>query len=99
MGKPLEIKATPESYYTSKLSPIIIEEGKYVQTSFVGKQVDNHGNIKKNIKGTLVIKKKNKDIASFDNIDNFSRKDIKTKELVEIDFDTDATYEHRQGPL
>ena len=59
-----EIKAIPESYYTSTLSPIILEEGKHVQTSFIGKQVDNHGNIKKNIKGTLVIKK-NKDIKSF----------------------------------
>lgn len=42
-----EIKASPESYYTSTLSPIILEDGKHVQTSFVGKQVDNHGNIKK----------------------------------------------------
>jgi len=97
MKKAQEIKATPESYHTSKLSPIILEEGKYVQTSFVGKQVDNYGNIKKNIKGMLVIKKKNKDIELFDEIDNFSRKDIKSKDLVEIDFDTDATYELGKG--
>jgi len=97
MGKAQEIKATPESYHTSTLSPIVLQEGKYVQTSFVGKQVDNHGDIKKNIKGKLVIKKKNKDIESFDDIDNFSRKDIKSKDLVEIDFDTDATFELGKG--
>jgi protein subunit release factor B len=55
-----EIKAVPDSYYTSKLTPIVLSEGQHVQISFEGKQVDNHADRKKNIKGKLVIKKKAK---------------------------------------
>lgn len=45
----------------------------------------------------MLIKKKNKEIKSFNDIDHFSRKDIKSKDLVEINFDTDATYELGKG--
>ena len=34
-----EIKATPESYVTSKLSPIILSESHHVQISFAGLHV------------------------------------------------------------
>ena len=34
-----EIKATPESYVTSKLSPIVLSESQHVQISFEGRQV------------------------------------------------------------
>ena len=78
-----EITATPASYYTSSLTPIILEEGKHVQVSFEGMQVDNRGNLNKNIRGKLVIKKKNKSIPSFANTEKFSRKDISSNEKIE----------------
>ena len=57
MDQKKEITATPASYYTSSLTPIVLEEGKHVQVSFEGMQVDNRGNLNKNIRGKLVIKK------------------------------------------
>ena len=60
-----EIKATPESYVTSTLSPIILSESQHVQISFAGRQVDNHADRKRNIKGKLIIKKKNKERVFF----------------------------------
>lgn len=97
MNPKKQITATPSSYYTSSLTPIILEEGKHVQISFEGMQVDNRGNLKKNIRGKLVIKKKNKNIPSFGETQKFSRRDISSNELVEIDLNTDATFELGKG--
>ena len=97
MNPKKQITATPASYYTSSLTPIILEEGKHVQVSFEGMQVDNRGNLKKNIRGKLVIKKNNKTISSFADTQKFSRKDISSNDLVEIDLNTDATYELGKG--
>ena len=91
------ISAVPESYRTSDLTPIILSETEHVQISFCGKQVDNHSNMKKNIKGKLVVKKKNKDINSFDNIEKFSKKDLKSSQYVEIALNTSETYELGKG--
>ena len=55
-----EIVATPESFFTSTLTPIILSETEHIQVSFAGRQVDNRADIKCNIKGKLVIKKKTK---------------------------------------
>lgn len=92
-----EITATPKSFVTSALTPIILEEGPRVQVSFEGLQVDNRGELKKNIRGKLVIKKKNKHISSFGDTEKFSRKDISSNELVEIDLNTEATYALAKG--
>lgn len=97
MSSEKKITATPASYYTSCLTPIVLEEGKHVQVSFEGMQVDNRGNLKKNIRGKLIIKKKNKNISSFNDTEKFSRKNIASNELVEIDLNTDATYELGKG--
>lgn len=86
-----EIKATPESYVTSRLSPIVLSESQHVQISFEGRQVDNHANPKQNIKGKIVIKKKAKN-DSFSDETKFSKKDIRIHDKVEIDFDTEETY-------
>lgn len=91
-----EIKAIPESYFTSTLTPIILSESQHVQLSFIGKQVDNRENKQKNIKGKLVIKKKAKNEA-FSSEQKFSRKDIHNQELVEIDLDTSETYALGKG--
>ena len=91
-----EITATPESYVTSKLTPIILSEGQHVQISFEGRQVDNHGDIKQNIKGKIVIRKKAKnDLYSEE--EKFSRKDIRVHDLVEIDLNTTETYNLGRG--
>lgn len=91
-----EIKATPESYVTSKLSPIILSESQHVQISFEGKQVDNHADRKRNIKGKLIIRKKAKK-DSFSDQTKFSKKDISIHDSVEIDLDTSETYELGKG--
>ena len=91
-----EIKATPESYVTSKLSPIILSESQHVQISFAGRQVDNHADRKRNIKGKLIIKKKAKK-ESFSDDDKFSKKDITLHDVVEIELDTKETYELGKG--
>lgn len=94
-----EITVTPESFRTSQISPIILSNTQHVQVSFEGKQVDNIQNLKKNIKGKFVIKKKNKNIDSFDAVEKFSRKDISSNELVEISLDTEETYNLAKGLL
>ena len=71
-----EIKIKPESFRTSQISQIILSESEHVQMSFQGRQVDNLHDLRKNIKGSLVIKKKTKDIESFDITSKFSKKDI-----------------------
>lgn len=91
-----EIKATPESYVTSKLSPIILSESQHVQISFAGRQVDNHADRKRNIKGKLIIKKKAKK-ESFSDDDKYSKKDITLHDVVEIELDTKETYELGKG--
>lgn len=91
-----EIKAVPDSYYTSKLTPIVLSEGQHVQISFEGKQVDNHADRKKNIKGKLVIKKKAKS-EDYSDEEKFSKKDIKLHNYVEIELDTKETFELGKG--
>jgi hypothetical protein len=91
-----EIKAVPESYVTSTLSPIILSESQHVQIRFEGRQVDNPTNSKRNIKGKIVIQKKAKK-DDFSEIDKFSKKDIKLHDLVEIKLDTDETYALGKG--
>lgn len=90
------IKATPESYVTSKLTPIILSEGQHVQISFAGRQVDNPSDRKRNIKGKLIIRKKAKS-ESFSDEAKFSKKDIFVHDLVEIELDTKETYELGKG--
>lgn len=91
------ITITPESYRTSKISPIILSESQRVQIVFDSRQVDNLHDLKKNIKGSLIIKKKTKEIESFEEISKFSKKDISSKEYIEIALDTDETYELAKG--
>ncbi len=91
-----EIKATPESYYTSTLSPIVLSETEHVQVSFAGKQVDHYADTQKNIKGKLVIKKKAKN-EQFTAAEKFGRKNIKVHDWVEIELDTDETYNLMRG--
>ena len=91
-----EIKATPESYYTSTLTPVILSESQHVQLSFEGKQVDNREDKKRNIRGKLIIKKKTKN-ESFSAEEKFSRKDIRNQDWVEIDLDTSETYSLAKG--
>lgn len=97
MNQKKEITATPASFFTSSLTPIILEKGERIQVSFEGMQVDNRGNLNKNIRGKLVVKKKSKCIPSFEDTEKFSRKDISSNELVEIDLNTDATYALGKG--
>ena len=92
-----EITLTPESYRTSHITPIVLSESKRVQVTFEGLQVDNLHDLRKNIKGKLVIKKKNKEISSFSDADKFSKKDIASKEYVEIMLDTEETYNLAKG--
>jgi hypothetical protein len=91
-----EITATPESFHTSTLTPITLSEGQHVQMSFVGRQVDNPSDKKKNIRGKLVIKKKRKD-DDFSDETKFSKKDIHVGDFVEIDLDTAETFELGKG--
>ena len=97
MREKKEIRAMPSSFHTSELSPIEIEVGLRKQVCFNGLQVDNKQNLKKNIKGTLVIKRKTNIIEDFSMTEKFSLKDIKSNEYVEIDFDTEATYNLAKG--
>ena len=60
-----EVIVTPESYKTSIVTPIKLSQTDRTETTFAVKQVDNHGNLKKNLKGTLIIKKTVKDGPSF----------------------------------
>ena len=92
-----EVKVTPESYRTSVVTPIILSSTDRTETSFAVRQVDNHNNIKRNLKGNLIIKKKTKAGPSFDKPEKFSRRDIQSNELVEIAFDTDETYNLAKG--
>lgn len=84
-----EIKATPNSFVTSELTPILLQETPNVRIYFKGVQVDNNADIKKNIKGSLIIKKKTKS-KTFEE-SKFTRKDILPYDMVEIALDTDAT--------
>ena len=92
-----EIKATPESRFTSNLTPIVIQETPNVKITFDGLQDDNLSDLKKNIKGKIVIKKKTKKSDSFDEVKKFTRKDISAYDLVEITVDTAGTYELGKG--
>ena len=91
-----EIIATPESYYTSTLSPVVLSESEHIQVSFAGKQVDNRADKQKNIKGRLVIKKKAKK-ELFEDIEKYGRKDLRIHDWVEIELDTEETYKLWQG--
>jgi hypothetical protein len=92
-----EITITPESYRTSQISPLLLSEKQRVQMTFEGQQVDNLQDLKKNIKGKLIIKKKNKTISSFTEVEKFSKKDISSNELIEIALDTEETYNLAKG--
>ncbi|MBQ0040810.1 MAG: DUF4263 domain-containing protein [Clostridiales bacterium] len=91
------ITITPESFRTSTITPIILSERERVQVSFEGKQVDNYNDLNKNIKGTLIIKKKTKKIESFEDVEKFGRKDVSSNELIEIALDTEETYNLAKG--
>lgn len=84
-----EIKATPNSFVTSELTPIILQETPNVRIYFKGIQVDNNADIEKNIKGSLIIQKKTKS-KTFDE-SKFTRKNISPYDIVEINLDTAAT--------
>lgn len=84
-----EIKATPNSFVTSTLTPILLQETPNVRIFFSGIQVDNNADIKRNIKGSLIIQKKTKS-KTFEQ-SKFTRKDILPYDMVEIALDTDAT--------
>lgn len=84
-----EIKAIPNSFVTSELTPIILQESPNIKIYFKGIQVDNNANIKKNIKGSLIIQKKTKAKTFIES--KFTRKDIAPYDMVEITLDTDAT--------
>ena len=92
-----KIYITPESSQTSKISPIILSESDHVQISFECTQVNNPHDRDKNIKGKLIIKKKNKDVSSFSEIEKFSKKDIRSHDLIEIALDTKETFNLAQG--
>lgn len=92
-----EIRITPASSQTSSITPITLSETQRVQMTFECTQVNNLKDLSKNLKGKLVIKKKNKDIESFDDIPKFGKKDIRSNELVEIALDTEETYNLAQG--
>ena len=92
-----EITLTPESYRTSQISPLVLSESQRVQVSFEGRQVDNLHDLGKDIKGKLVIKKRNKEITSFSDTEKFSKKDIGSKEYIEIALDTEETYNLAKG--
>ena len=92
-----EITITPESFRTSQITPIVLSESPRVQMTFEGQQVDNLENLKKNIKGKLVIKRKTKEIDSFSDIEKFSKKDIESKEYVEIALNTEETFNLARG--
>lgn len=92
-----EIKVTPESFRTSLVTPIELSKTKHTQTSFAIKQVDNPNDPRKNLKGTLTIKKRCKDGPQFDEDEKFSRRSIKSNELVEITFTTEETYKLGEG--
>lgn len=92
-----EVIVTPESYKTSIVTPIKLSQTDRTETTFAIKQVDNHGNLKKNLKGTLIIKKTVKDGPSFGEPEKFSRRSIKSSEMVEIAFDTEETYALGKG--
>lgn len=79
-----EVKVVPESYRTSVVTPIKLSTTERTETSFAVRQVDNHRNLKKNLKGTLIIKKRTKDGPAFDEPEKFSRRNIKSNEMVEI---------------
>ncbi len=84
-----EIKATPNSFVTSELTPFILQETPNVKIYFKGIQVDNNADIEKNIKGSLIIQKKTKSRTFGES--KFTRKDISPYDMVEITLDTEAT--------
>lgn len=88
---------TPESYNTSLITPLILSETEHTKTQFALKQVYNKENLKQNLKGTLIIQKKNKDITSFEDSTKFTKKDIKASDIIKIAFDTQETYELAKG--
>ena len=92
-----EVIVTPESYRTSTVTPILLSRTERTETTFEIKQVDNLNNLKKNLKGTLVIKRRTNAGPKFEEPEKFSRKSIRSNEMVEILFDTDETYKLGKG--
>ncbi len=92
-----EIQAVPKAYKVSELTPIILQESPNVQIKFCGLQVDNTENKSKNIKGTLVIKKKTSKLKTFEEESKFSKKDISSYDRVEIALETEQTYALAKG--
>lgn len=92
-----KIIASPESYHTSALTPIIVQNSSNIKITFDGLQVDNNNDLKRNIKGKFVIKKKSKKNDSFDDEKKFTRKDISNYNCIEIALDTDSTYKLGKG--
>ena len=91
-----QIKITPTSSVTADMSPIILSETIRTQTLFEPIQVDNEKEPKKRIKGKLVFKRIKKDIGSFD-LKKISKRDIGSNEYVELQFDSDETYNLAKG--
>jgi len=85
-----EVIVTPESYKTSTVTPIKLSQTERTETIFAVKQVDNHRNMKKNLKGTLIIKKTVKDGPSFGEPEKFSRRSIKYGEWLRLPKETYA---------
>ena len=92
-----EIVVNPSSYWTSDITPIVLSEKKKVQMVFKPMQVDNHNDLKKNIKGKLIIKKRTKDDTDFSDDSKFSKKDISANESVELSLSTEETYNLAKG--
>ena len=92
-----EIRITPESSKTSNITPILLSESPRVQMTFECTQVDNLKDLNKNLKGKLVIKKRNKNIESFSETSKFGKKDISSNEIVEIALNTEETFNLARG--
>ena len=90
-----EITATPSSFITSDLTPIVLQDQPNVKTFFRGIQVDNKANIEKNIKGSLVVVRK-KPSDTFEKT-KFTRRDIDCCQYVDIALDTEAVYSLAKG--
>lgn len=92
-----EITATPTSFHTSDITPIILSESARKRVVFECTQVDNQNDLSKNIKGKLIIQKRPSDKTDFNDEEKFSLKDISAKERIEISLDTAETYMFAKG--
>ena len=84
------VESTPTSFHTAQMSEIVLSKTERTKTVFEPLHVDNPNDGTKQLKGKLVFYKPT--VATKDDFSKLSKRDIKSNEYIELQFNTEETY-------